>query len=132
MSYLLLNRFYNWMKIHNLDKHRTMLKNLCFRKWKQQKHNNKRKLQSKLPRYITTTNYLAHSPNILEKKSKHELSQLTMKNLHGLIQMMLWILMQKSLTKKAQFHLHRLAEGAIKYCYGILTKKYTDISTGRF
>ena len=64
MQYLLLSRFDIWIKIHNLAKYRTMLKNLYFRKWKQQKHNNKRKLQSKLPRFITTTDYLAHSPNI--------------------------------------------------------------------
>ena len=85
-------------------------KNLCFRKWKQQKHNNKRKLQSNRPRFITTTNYLEHFPNILNIQSKHELSQLPMKiiNTHA-----------KEFHKKAQFHLHRLAEGAMKFCYSI-------------
>ena len=69
---LLLNRSYDWLNIHNLDKYRTKLKNLCFRKWKQQKRNNKRKLQSKLSRFIITTNYLVHSPNILKKQIKQE------------------------------------------------------------
>ena len=42
-------------------------------------------------------------------------------NYLGLLQIMLRTLMQKSLTKKAQFHLHRIAEGALKCCYDIVT-----------
>ena len=35
MYHLLLNRSYNWLNIHNLDKYRTKFKkNPCLRKWK--------------------------------------------------------------------------------------------------
>ena len=70
--YLLLNRFYTWINIYISDKYRTILKKPLLSDMKQQKHNNKRKLQSKLPRFITTTNYFEHSPNILNIQSKHE------------------------------------------------------------
>ena len=71
MYYLLLNRFNIWIKIHNLEKYLTMLKNLCFRKWKQQKHNNKKKTTIKT---ITIHHYHRLSctlPKYLKKQSKH-------------------------------------------------------------
>ena len=35
----------------------------------------------------------------------------------------------KEFNKKAQVHLHRIADGVMKFCHGI-KKKYTGMSTG--
>ena len=65
---------------------------------------------------------ILHILRIFWKKKKQTwVITINYENNLGLLQVMLWILMQKSFTKKAQFHLHHIAEGAMKCCYGILT-----------
>ena len=39
---------------------------------------------------------------------------------------------EKEFHKKPQFHLHRIGKGATKCCYGTLTEKYTEMTTGSF